>query len=60
MVGLGVALIVLLVVVKLIAAVFGIAFEVTEDIFKLALVLIGLGILVDVLTRFRAYDRFRR
>lgn len=64
MIGLGVFLIALLLIVKLVAAIFGVAFEVTGDIIKLGLGLIVIGVIVDVLLaltgRRSVYSRFRR
>lgn len=63
MAALGVFLIALYLIVKLIAAIFGVAFEVTGDIIKLALILVGVGVLLDIVTGLTGrsvYRRFRR
>ncbi len=51
---------VLLLLVWLVAQIFGVAVDALELILKLSLVLIAVGILLDFFTGFGAYKRFRK
>lgn len=60
MIGLGVALLVLWALAQVFGAVFGFAVDVLEVLLKVSFVLIAVGIVINLLTGFRAYRIFKR